>query len=1130
MFPLRKSLLLPALIVSAGLLMATSCQVDRDYDIDPSNIDLSVSVLEDGVTIPLGSTEKISLGSLINAAGEGINDYISTGKDGELILTYNGSTSLNQQLADLKLSEMAVMDGVSFDEEFAYKLDFDASKFVINKQVFDLKYQFEGFDLVNVPTGSGGAIADGLSYNADLVQFKNLIEGNADLDLGNAIGSVGYETEVLDVTTIKEQAALSPIENITVTSEMVPDAIIPKSNVTIEVNSIELDERVTGLSNIKISPNAKMVVALKMKNVCFTEGNVIPDVTMDFSKILNVKGGSTINLSDLVLTNLNGWSAQKTLSVEGLAKTDYDGDFSFSEDVTVEGKVSVQNAMTTKTLVAAATNNLELAIEVSFTDLTVASADIALALDAIELSDEVSFGEFSEVNLPDMIDDVKAIYLDESKPMVLKIATKNLDVLKQKNLDYSFVLNFPEEFVVKGTNEANQLILSGELNGPVQQEIVIREIRPKVENRKLKLDSKITINATVTPKNIVIDSAKLPKSDDQDLAFEVTVDGAPVISDYLIIMGTVNESIELGDKMEIDASSLGDFSAVHVFPEGSPALQFDFSIPKIKGNSLTPGPEGVKITLPDILVFDASKLPANLNYNAADNSITLYNEFPAGISMPIKEIYAKPRTVAGKRKIISEYKVSGSISAYTAEPINQADLEATFGTDIGVTIEIPEIKVASIALDDKLSFDIDQRFNMIIRNIPEQLKSVDEVLLDDVYVNLSAEFKGLPESSSSQFVLDLDVTLPEFFSPNVIPIKGAIVNGKLTTTPVKLEKISNIVPDEAGEVKGGISIVGSISADGAKIDISQLGSEIQAKVNASIQNANGKIAISKASGVFSYDFDQESELSLSDLPAMLRDENVCLDLTNPLVNLDITTNLGIPMTANLELVPYRGDVPDAANTIIVENVELPYSATSAATDTKRYLIGKVNTSTDPDVIFINADLGGLIKQLPDKLQVKIHAGVQPTKQAILEPAATYTLDINYGVNVVLAFGKDFRFTTSTEVDLSSAKQIIELGDFGIKGKVVNDSPLQLDVEMTLLDDAGNTVPQSKSSTINVAGASTSDIEIYLSPSDRTKTVSKALLTIKVTAIPDVPVKESDCIQFLNLVAVAPEGIDYEMNK
>ena len=145
MFPIRKSLLLPALIVSAGLLMATSCQVDQDYDIDPSNIDLSVSVLEDGVTIPLGSTEKISLGSLINAAGEGINDYISTGKDGELILTYNGSTSLNQQLADLKLSEMAVMDGVSFDEEFAYKLDFDASKFVINKQVFDLKYQFEGF-------------------------------------------------------------------------------------------------------------------------------------------------------------------------------------------------------------------------------------------------------------------------------------------------------------------------------------------------------------------------------------------------------------------------------------------------------------------------------------------------------------------------------------------------------------------------------------------------------------------------------------------------------------------------------------------------------------------------------------------------------------------------------------------------------------------------------------------------------------------------------------------------------------------------------------------------------------------------------------------------------------------------
>lgn len=1143
MFLVRKSHSTPVLFVLAGMLLVNACVVDKNYDIKPSDIDLTVTLLEDGLTVPIGSSDKISLGDLINSAGEGINDIIETGAGGELILKYEGSTSLSDQLADLDIKGMAVIDGVSFDEDFTYSIgDFDPDNFKIDGSEYNVTAEFDGMDLLSVKTSSISSTADNLKFQAGLDDLKNAINGNDNLKLSQKV-NVSHNQTVLKRSEVSDKVAAHPSESMEIGKDIIDDVTIDQTNVNVNVTGITFHEDVSAVSNLKTDPNAKMVVEMSLSNNFFTAGSAEPDVTLDFSKLFKIKGGSEIKIDKnvdngaMVLKASNGWKVSKTYDIEGLATTSYTGAIVLNEDVAVGGKITLNDLATTKTSFNTTSGDIVMNIKVSFTDLNIVSADLAVNVDPFEKSDNISFGDFEETALPPSIEDVKAVYLDESKPITLKITPKNLDRLKEKKLDYKFTLNFPSSIKVKDAVNG-KLEFSGDLaGGAVEKQIVLQEFTPTVANGKISMDATVGVTAKIEPSGIVIDSANLPASADEDLSFAVSVEGQPEIKDFLIKLGKYEESMdEMKGEIKIEAKGLGDFSGIHITPEGTPALAVKFNIPTIQGLSLKPGASGVKVVLPDFLVFNGSAIPAAYNFNAAENSITLKDNFPAELSLPIKELYVKPVTVDGKTMVVGNYLATGSISIPSAE-VSQEELKETFGSDIGFIITVPDIKAASISLDDNLSFDIDQKFDLTVKNIPAELKKIEEILLDEVYVNMEAAFEGLP--TSTPFTVDLAFTLPEFISPNVVPIKGTVVNGKLNATPVKIEKLYNIEPtlikdkrtgEEYNGLKGNIEIKGSISADGSNIDVNQLKSDITASIKATIQNKDGKIALKKASGVFSYEIEEETSLELDTLPDALKGDNLCLDLGDPQLNLDLSTNLGIPMSATIELIPYVNGSAIEANKVTLNNVQLPYSANPANTSVKKYTICKAASSAPAGREFIEANISSLLKQIPDKLTIKIIAGVDSSQTSVLEPAATYTLDIDYGINVPLSFGKDFYFTTDTELDLSGAASVVAMGDFGIKGKVLNDSPLNLSVQFDLLDPDGNVVPQSKSSSINIAGAKTSDFEIYLSPSDKSKEIKSAKLTIKVTAIPDVPVKNSDCLQFLDLVAVSANGITVNPSK
>lgn len=1134
--------LVPGIVFLSGLLLVASCEADKSYDLDSKPIDLSMTLVEEGVSVSLGDSEKISLGQLINSAGESINDVIKTNENGEYFLKYDGAVSLNDRLAELDLANLAVIDGISLGkQEFEYKIgDFDPDKFKVPAGEYKIKRELDGIDIVNVKTQSISASAEGLGYKAGLDQYKDVVTGNEALDLSTSIGEIPYNEVLLEKATVSEFVAAWPMETVPVPKEYLPDIKLQEKEVAIAMEPVVLDENITKISNVKVNSNAKLVIDIKLNNVCFTQGSIVPAVKLDFSKVLKLKNveGNIIDLSSITLTNAGEWKGSGEYVVEGLVQDEFEGSISLGEKVKVSGEVKVNDAVTTKTKFAQTQGDMSLSIVAHFTDFTIESADLAIKADPVTPSETVSLGDYEDFELPPSIDDVKTIILDETKPFKFKITPSNLDIFKQINLPYTFTFNFPSNIIVKDAVDG-KLTFSGDFaNGAVEKEIVIQELRPTVKNKMLSLKANVEISANVTPQNIVINSANIPTSADKDLSLEVSFEGTPVIKDYQIQLGDNDEEVKLNDTLELDADGLGDFSNIRITAEGSPVLTIGFQIPSVKEHTLKPGSNGLTISLPDVMVFDASGIDSKYNFNEATNSITLRDAFPKQVSLPIKGLLVKPIKENGKTIIRSAYSADGSISIPPAE-VSQSDLEDTFGQEVSLSISVPEIKAKSISLDEQLKFDIDERFKLTVKNLPEQLKRIDEIVLDEVYATMEAAFDGLPTSGESPVNVDLTVTLPDFVAPNVIPIKGGIVNGKLTAQPVKIEKLYGLDLTANPEIEGNIVIAGSITLDGATINLAELKSEVKVTIDASIQNQNGKLAVKKASGMFEYNIEEETSLSLDDIPAELKGDNLCLDLANPVMNIELSSNLGIPMTASLELIPYVAGQPVEANKIVLENVALPYSTDPDKTDVKKYSICKAASSAAAGHEFLAADITGILRELPDDIKVKLSANIDPARTSILIPSATYTMDINYGIEVPLAFGDKFFFSTDTEFDLSGAQSITSYGNFAITANVLNQTPLNVAVSLSIVDAEGTVIPQVISGqTVNAqelsilpaAEKALSHIEFYLSPKSGSKAISKAKINLMVKALPNVVFKESDCLQISNVVVKLPDGITINPNE
>ena len=521
----------------------------------------------------------------------------------------------------------------------------------------------------------------------------------------------------------------------------------------------------------------------------------------------------------------------------------------------------------------------------------------------------------------------------------------------------------------------------------------------------------------------------------------------------------------------------------------------------------------------------------NLDEKPIDPSVTLFQD---GLTIPIgsSERIRLDTLIKRIQPAVDDYLVEGDDGSYTFcydgsfslnDQLKDLDLGQITSIDgisfsQGFTLHTDELD------QNARSYDVDYTYTATLKDFPIELKELEEVVFDEVYLNMEAIFDSLPDDPKAAINVDLEIGLPSFITPNSISIKGTVADNRFAITPIKLEKISGVEIPENGSLEVEVTIVGQISANDENIDLSAFQKDIVMTVNASLQDENGKLSIAKARGKFSYDFSQTTTIPLNTLPEILKDDSMCIDLSNPRISLGLTTNVGIPLSGSLEIVPFVDDQPLTDNIITLENVVLPCSASASQDAVKAFCICNDKASVPAGYEFLKADLSKILKQIPDSIQIRIDANAGGGTSAVIEPKAQYKFDIDYGIRVPLAFGEDFYITADTEIDLSGVQAVTSMGEFGIKGKVVNETPLSLSVELNILDAEGEIIPQSKPNIISIDGKATSDIDVSIYSADKDRAIAKARLTISITAVSDEPVKPSECLQFIDLVAVAPEGL------
>ena len=467
--------------------------------------------------------------------------------------------------------------------------------------------------------------------------------------------------------------------------------------------------------------------------------------------------------------------------------------------------------------------------------------------------------------------------------------------------------------------------------------------------------------------------------------------------------------------------------------------------------------------------------------------------------------------------------------------------------DISSMISFPYIgaensfDVPFIVLPEETSIDISsQEFKITVidaSQVRPEIVAIDHVIFNDVYFVLDYSFLNIPETGATiDFDANLQIEMPSLIlldqndsrvNGNIVTLTAPYKNGRFDIDPVRIEGLSLAEYDFSSgtDLTEEIKISGKINVSGEITDPSVLGTSITNEIIIEIS----KINVSSISGKIDYRTDPiVNKINLDNLPEFLKNDDICLDLYNPYILIDAQTNIGIPMQADVVI-----------NSAIDASIEFPVSSSCYDFVSEKYWLGRNTGNISKEFTFVEIDdLGSILKPIPDVLDITINAQTIKEEEAIFETAASYDMDVKYQVVLPFAFGSDFSFVYKDSIAISEEfSDALKATAIRLGGKFINGFPLQLDLEVSLIDQDNNTIEldvpaYQKISSCNPDGTpSESELQLDIKLKDSKYQGTIKAIGFKVSATPEeavgVALTEDAYLQ-LFLTAIFPEGITLDL--
>ena len=925
-------------VVACFSLFMTSC-IQEEYKISEETLDLEVTVFQEGVALPIGSTDKITIGKVLELYGtDEIKEMLPVGEDGAFAFNMADNFDFSEELKDLSanFSIAAIAD--------AMDMPFDLSSVNVSDvkvEAMEVGYEQKLSDVIEPVEFTIDPITmEPISETADISEYipddEELQIEIPDYEYSGVVATVNDITIAENKLALLEQYAPNlgypdftrytdyevdkviellnhPIIGVDLGFEIY-DSFTMEEPLTMSVE-VTLPDMIKSVEEIHLNEGAKIRISLDLSdNLFFTSGNVVPHVDLDVHEIFCLPGNADDNhiVADFYLNKDNGYAATNEFVIEAL-NIDYENDIKptasgalkISKDLSLSPtfQLNFDQLMTSVGFLNDHNGGpVDLTVKVEFVDFFI--DDVAVTVDPIEVSFNQTFPLEIKQDLPDMVTGIEEVTFvnnaDVLSGLKLTLDVNNVDRIPGLDLGFETLeLEFPQGIVVEGADAENRLNVEiGSLSdGKTIKTVVVNGITldPTTQPEgaiEFKGDVKINAVGRVGVKEgDAIHTKNLPREAKDDIAIKVDAVATFELDNFRVGFEgyeyviedteTGNKYIEKTIEFEVtkEVAELGEVKIVPETPDGNvPVIDINIELPATKLN-IGPVGEGLVIDFPDMIKFgDINMEPVvEYSYDAVNNVLTFVNELPSTIQIPIESLMASAKETVKDGEVA--YVVGDTFKIY-----------GTIGVAEGIVVK--EDIDALTSEDAVVSF---------MANVPEMVPSTVSI----------KTYQASIDKQSFEIGKELNLSdLPEM----LVAVDKIELDNVYLVLDVKANGIDKLIKEADVDVALNISLPEQIMIE--KNENVNIDEHNNLTVNASLVGENIEIAPLHVIGLDLAGVDLSDENALKDLKIELEGN---ITVSNATIDMEQFENTKLSVDVNYSLSTVE-EIPAEESTIKIGKV------------------------------------------------------------------------------------------------------------------------------------------------------------------------------------------------------------------
>lgn len=396
------------------------------------------------------------------------------------------------------------------------------------------------------------------------------------------------------------------------------------------------------------------------------------------------------------------------------------------------------------------------------------------------------------------------------------------------------------------------------------------------------------------------------------------------------------------------------------------------------------------------------------------------------------------------------------------------------------------------------------RLPFTIKNMPKQLNGLQSVLLSEdsqVIISFSVANCLLTEGT---VIPDLDFDLHELFGIKGVPsgivnFSDVVLNKSNGFKGSKTLNLTKIIvdPDKFDPVARTLDLNARISLGGTlRINNPKTTREQYQKApNTNTLVVTLKLVNVMCQGIeakFIYEVDSvRTRLKLTKVARNFGGDDTPILFTEPELMLSYNGDFSVPASVTATFVAQR----DSVTTNQIKNVRFTLPVASGSKKVSRKFRFCTSGKGLDGAVGVKADIPKLFKPIPDVIYVYMDIATDKNKFGTLDLDKQYALQLDLSISSPLGYGPGLQLETTEEVSLPpTIGKFLKNNRLKLVGDLTNTSPLQLDLDFVLADEAGNPICPAVTQTIAANG--TTDVELAFNPVEGAERISKALLHLK----------------------------------